>query len=135
MSKADQTQILAETLEKIQTLFTELRQTEALAMQVHEMVVMKRNRLDRLMQDYLQQATPGEVSAVAAPMVAPKAPAIEPPKPAPIPDMAMTPHGNYGAPRDLLQGQPTPSAQHVLESLNRLMTGIKDISAKKATAA
>jgi hypothetical protein len=49
--------------------------------------------------------------------------------------MPLSPHGAYGAPRDLLRNQPAPSAQHVLDSLNRLMAGMKDQSAKSANAA
>jgi len=65
------------------------------------------------------------VVEVAKPVVA--APVVD--------DLPMSSHGNYGAPKDLLQGRPVPSAQHVLDSLNRLMVGIKDISAKQAAAA
>lgn len=136
MSKMAQKQLLAETLERIQSLFSELRQTEALESQVHEMVVMKRHRLDALMTDYLELAHAG---AEAAPVVAVPAvvaiPAIAAIEEIAVEAMPMTPIGNYGAPKDLLKGRPTPSAQHVLDSLNRLMTGIKDISAKSAAAA
>jgi hypothetical protein len=49
--------------------------------------------------------------------------------------MHFSPHGLYGAPRDLLKSQPAPSAQHVLDSLNRLMTSNKDNSPKSVNAA
>ncbi len=129
MSKVAQQQTLAVTLEKIQGLMAELRQTEALSSQIHEMVVMKRQRLDSLMSEYVELARGGEVVEaavvdVAQPIVA--APVAE--------DLPMSSHGNYGAPKDLLQGRPAPSAQHVLDSLNRLMVGIKDISANQAAA-
>jgi hypothetical protein len=134
---------LADSLERIQSLFSELRQTEALEAQVHEMVVMKRHRLDALMTDYLERARQDAPQPYAAPIPAPK-PVVEPapvplpapvPKPKPVDDMPLSQHGNYGAPTDLLQGRPAPSAQHVLDSLNRLMTGIKDMSAKQVNAA
>lgn len=133
MSKTAPKQTLAMTLERIQALFSELRQTEALEYQVHEMVVMKRHRLDALMTDYLELAM---VDTPAPPMPAPVPEPAPKPAPAPaVPDLPLSPHGTYGAPKDLLQGRPTPSAQHVLDSLNRLMTGIKDISTKQASAA
>lgn len=147
MSRLAQKHSLAETLERIQAVFAELRQTEALEAQVHEMVVMKRHRLDALMTDYLQHAVlsediPQPVVAAAPASLPQPLPAAAPmptpaplPPPAPVEDMPLSPHGLYGAPRDLLKGQPTPSAQHVLDSLNRLMTGIKDISPKSANAA
>lgn len=131
MSKPAPQNTLAVTLERIQALMSELRQTESLAAQIHEMVVMKRHRLDSLMSEYVEMAEGKEVVEetpvleVAKPVVA--APVVE--------DLPMSSHGNYGAPKDLLHGRPAPSAQHVLDSLNRLMVGIKDISAKQATAA
>jgi hypothetical protein len=98
------------------------------------MVVMKRHRLDSLMSEYVEMAGGKEV-AVAPPVVEEvKKPVVAAPAPA-VEDLPMSSHGNYGAPKDLLQGRPAPSAQHVLDSLNRLMVGIKDISAKQATAA
>ena len=124
MSKVAQQNTIAVTLERIQGLMAELRQTESLAAQIHEMVVMKRHRLDSLMSEYVELAQGGEI-VVEAPFVA--APVVE--------DLPMSSHGSYGAPKDLLQGRPAPSAQHVLDSLNRLMVGIKDISAKQAAAA
>jgi|LakMenEpi03Aug12_release.lakeMendotaPanAssembly.Ray.scaffolds.fasta_scaffold1126634_2 hypothetical protein len=134
MSKPAPQNTLAVTLERIQALMSELRQTESLAAQIHEMVVMKRHRLDSLMSEYVEMAGGKEV-AVAPPVVEEvKKPVVAAPVPA-VEDLPMSSHGNYGAPKDLLQGRPAPSAQHVLDSLNRLMVGIKDISAKQATAA
>jgi hypothetical protein len=165
MSIAAQKYALAETLDHIQAVFTELRQAEALEAQIHEMVVMKRHRLDALMTEYLEHAVQvAEAQATLpvstppsapAPVAATPEPAAPPPLPAPAPasqpvsaaksavpvsptppeEMPLSPHGLYGAPRDLLKGQPAPSAQHVLDSLNRLMTSIKDNSAKSANAA
>ncbi len=131
MSKPAQQNTLAVTLERIQALMSELRQTESLAAQIHEMVVMKRHRLDSLMSDYVEMAGGGEV-VVATPIVEVSKPVVAAPV---VDDLPMSSHGNYGAPKDLLQGRPVPSAQHVLDSLNRLMVGIKDISAKQAAAA
>ncbi len=134
MSKPAPQNTLAVTLERIQALMSELRQTESLAAQIHEMVVMKRHRLDSLMSEYVELAGGKEV-AVAPPVVEEvKKPVVAAPAPV-VEDLPMSSHGNYGAPKDLLQGRPAPSAQHVLDSLNRLMVGIKDISAKQATAA
>ena len=127
MSKPAQHNTLAGTLERIQALMSELRQTESLAAQIHEMVVMKRHRLDSLMSEYVEMAGGVEAPVVEVPKPVFAAPVVE--------DLPMSSHGNYGAPKDLLQGRPAPSAQHVLDSLNRLMVGIKDISAKQATAA
>ncbi len=132
MSKPAPQNTLAVTLERIQALMSELRQTESLAAQIHEMVVMKRHRLDSLMSEYVEMAGGKEI-AVAPPVVEEvKKPVVAAPV---VEDLPMSSHGNYGAPKDLLQGRPAPSAQHVLDSLNRLMVGIKDISAKQATAA
>jgi len=133
MSKTASNHSLAASLERIQALFSELRQTEALENQVHEMVVMKRHRLDALMTGHLELAIQGAPPLPIAAMAAPPPAAIE--APAAFPDLPLSPHGAYGAPKDLLQGRPTPSAQHVLDSLNRLMTGIKQISPKHASAA
>lgn len=142
MNLASHSPALSDSIERIQSLFAELRQTETLASQVQEMVLAKRQRLDNLMQDFLARAAVAAVTPEPAPApVAPPAPAPVPappavptPKPA-APDMPLSPHGTYGAPRDLLRNQPTPSAQHVLDSLNRLMAGMKDQSAKSANAA
>ncbi len=131
MSKTAQHNTLAVTLERIQALMSELRQTESLAAQIHEMVVMKRHRLDSLMSEYVEMAGDGEV-VVLTPVVEVAKPVVAAPV---VDDLPMSSHGNYGAPKDLLQGRPVPSAQHVLDSLNRLMVGIKDISAKQAAAA
>ena len=131
MSKTAQHNTLAVTLERIQALMSELRQTESLAAQIHEMVVMKRHRLDSLMSEYVEMAGDGEV-VVLTPVVEVTKPVVAAPV---VDDLPMSSHGNYGAPKDLLQGRPVPSAQHVLDSLNRLMVGIKDISAKQAAAA
>lgn len=160
MSKTALQNTLAVTLERIQSLMSELRQTESLAAQIHEMVVMKRHRLDSLMSEYVEMAAVPEVAVappvveevkmqvfaapvaaaplaaapiVAAPLVA--APIVAAPSAPAVEDLPMSSHGNYGAPKDLLQGRQAPSAQHVLDSLNRLMVGIKDISSKQATAA
>lgn len=158
MSITAQKYSLAEILEHIQSLFTELRQTEALEAQIHEMVVMKRYRLDALMTDFLERAVhladaPPPVPASAAlppfsPSPAPSSPpsspasppapaarSAAPPQSPPVEDMHFSPHGLYGAPRDLLKSQPAPSAQHVLDSLNRLMTSNKDNSPKSVNAA
>lgn len=122
MSKVAQQQTHAGMLERIQSLMAELRQTEALSAQIHEMVTMKRQRLESLMSEFVEIAKGGEV-------------VVEPPVAAPVvEDLPMSSHGSYGAPKDLLQGRPAPSAQHVLDSLNRLMVGIKDITAKQAAA-
>ncbi len=131
MSKTAQHNTLAVTLERIQALMSELRQTESLAAQIHEMVVMKRHRLDSLMSEYVEMAGGVEV-VVLTPVVEVAKPVVAAPV---VDDLPMSSHGNYGAPKDLLQGRPVPSAQHVLDSLNRLMVGIKDISAKQAAAA
>ncbi|MBM3761632.1 MAG: hypothetical protein FJW36_15460 [Acidobacteria bacterium] len=134
-------QTLADSLERIQALVSELRQTEALEAQVHEMVVMKRHRLDALMTDFLERAGEDAPQQRTAPLPAPlppPKPVVEPPplpKPKPVEDLPLSQHGSYGAPTDLLQGRPAPSAQHVLDSLNRLMTGIKDMSGKQVNAA
>jgi hypothetical protein len=165
MSKTALQNTLAVTLERIQSLMSELRQTESLAAQIHEMVVMKRHRLDSLMSEYVEMAAVPEVAVappvveevkmqvfaapvaaaplVAAPLVAAPlaaaplvaAPIVAAPSAPAVEDLPMSSHGNYGAPKDLLQGRQAPSAQHVLDSLNRLMVGIKDISSKQATAA
>jgi hypothetical protein len=161
MSKTSTKQSLSLTLDRIQATLSELRQTEALEAQVHEMVVMKRHRLDALMTEFIELSAEGAPAisqvlasleapapiAAPAPVVAPVAapvpepvvakaavaPAIERPRPA-VEDMQLTAHGTYGAPRDLLKDRPTPTAQHVLDSLNRLMTGIKDMPSKQASA-
>ncbi len=140
MNLASPSPALSDSIERIQSLFAELRQTETLASQVQEMVLAKRQRLDHLMQDFLARAAVAAVAAEPPPAPAPvsapvSAPVAAPaPKPA-APEMPLSPHGTYGAPRDLLRNQPTPSAQHVLDSLNRLMAGMKDQSAKSANAA
>lgn len=157
MSKTSTKQSISLTLDRIQATLSELRQTEALEAQVHEMVVMKRHRLDALMTEFIGLSAEGEpaisqvvatlgasapaatpaVAAVAEPVVAkavaPPPPPVERPRPA-AEEMQLTAHGTYGAPRDLLKERPTPTAQHVLDSLNRLMTGIKDMPSKQANA-
>lgn len=130
MSKTAPKHTLAASLERIQALLSELRQTEALEAQVHEMVVMKRQRLDALMSDHMQLALESAESPAPAP-----APIPAPEPIAVVEDLPLSPHGSFGAPKDLLQDKPAPSAQHVLDSLNRLMTGMKGISAKQASAA
>lgn len=144
---------LAISLDRIQATLAELHQTEALEAQVHEMVTMKRRRLDSLLTEHMQmlaQGTPSRAE-VPAPVVSEPPPvsvsvpvpaaAVAPtpsatPAPRALPeDLPLTAHGGYGAPKDLLQGRPAPSAQHVLDSLNRLMAGIKDISGKQVNAA
>lgn len=166
MSKTSTKQSLSLTLDRIQATLSELRQTEALEAQVHEMVVMKRHRLDALMTEFIELSAEGApaisqvlasldapapaptpapapvVAAIPEPVVAKAAvsqaavappPPVERPRPA-AEDMQLTAHGTYGAPRDLLKDRPTPTAQHVLDSLNRLMTGIKDMPSKQASA-
>lgn len=162
MSKTSTKQSLSLTLDRIQATLSELRQTEALEAQVHEMVVMKRHRLDALMTEFIELSAEGApaisqvlasldapapapapvVAAIPEPVVAKAAvsqaavappPPVERPRPA-AEDMQLTAHGTYGAPRDLLKDRPTPTAQHVLDSLNRLMTGIKDMPSKQANA-
>ena len=123
---------LATSLERIQALRAELRQTEALETQVHEMVLLKRQRLDTLLTEFVELANLG------APVEAPVAAIVE--EPAPVPaanakDLPLSSHGSYGAPKDLLQGRPAPSAQHVLDNLNRLMAGIRESVPKQASAA
>ncbi len=121
MNRSSHTQSLGETLETMQSLFAELRQTEALAAQIQEMVQTKRYRLDALMTNFLTLAVQSE-------------PVVETPRPvAPVENsLPLSAHGSFGAPKDLLQGRPAPSAQHVLESLNRIMGGLKDNQANAA---
>jgi hypothetical protein len=128
---------LAASLERIQAMSAELRQTEALEAQIREMVTLKRHRLDSMLTDHLQLAMLSSESSepVAVPVPAPVVALPAPPPPLPAAELPLTPHGNYGAPKDLLQGRPAPSAQHVLDSLNRLMAGIKDVSSRQANAA
>lgn len=104
-------QTLAASLERIQAVYAELRQAEALEAQLREMVVMKRNRLDALMTEHLEMATRAtpEFKLTVQPTVQP--------------EMKLSSFGSIGAPKDLLEGRPAPTAQHVLDSLNRLMGG------------
>ncbi len=132
MARAVQNNTLAETLEMIQTQLSELRQAESLEFQVHEMVLVKRHRLDALMADFVELATAaltvvGESSSpeVILPAVLPE---FE------VEQMALAPLPAMDAPKDLFQPAPTPSAQHVLDSLHRLMSGAKGLSAKPAAA-
>jgi hypothetical protein len=181
MQKAALKHSPAETLELIKAQLAELRQTEALEAQIHEMVVSKRHRLDVLMTQFLEMqalppaplaaplaAVPGIPVPVAPVPVAPVPVApvpvapVEPfvpaetvvPRPelteAPEEPMKLTHLGTGGAPTDLLAARapvgprpgaqsaqsapsapPAPSAQQVLDSLNRLMAGLKEISAKQ----
>ena len=177
MAKVTAKHTLDETLDMIHTHLTELRQTEALEAQIHDMVVAKRHRLDGLMSEFLRLASePVGVAvapevAVAPQAVAPQvvAPQVVAPVVVEVPDIApetplaaatlplttlpltnlpLTTLPPIGAPRDLLQtngngrspvhgsnaAAPTPSAQQVLDSLNRLMSGLKEISVKQGNA-
>lgn len=122
---------LTSSFERIEALLAELRQTEALEAQIHEMVVMKRERLATLLAEHMSLAAGAEVVPVPKAQVAVK-PVEAPVVPAAPVDLPLSTFGAYGAPKDLLQGRPAPSAQHVLDSLNRLMTGI---SSKQSNAA
>ena len=143
MGRAEQKNTLAESLEIIQTQLAELRQTESLEFQVHEMVLVKRYRLDALMADYVALARTAFTNAEE-----PIIPEILLPEVA-MEEMSMAPLAAMDAPRDLLRVPPTPltpltlstlstpstpSAQQVLDSLNRLMSGMKGISAKQVAA-
>ena len=122
MASAVQKHTLAETLEMIRTQFSELRQTESLEFQVHEMVLVKRHRLEALMSDYVECA-----SATSA--VADKPPELV--AELVVEEMALAPLPAMDAPKDLLQATDKPSAQFVLDSLNRLMSGLKGAPAKQ----
>ena len=122
MASAVQKHTLAETLEMIRTQFSELRQTESLEFQVHEMVLVKRHRLEALMADYVECA-----SATSA--VADKPPELV--AELVVEEMALAPLPAMDAPKDLLQATDKPSAQFVLDSLNRLMSGLKGAPAKQ----
>lgn len=134
MARAEQKNTLAETLEMIQTQLSELRQTESLEFQVHEMVLVKRHRLGALMAGFVEIAG-GAFADEGEPLI----PEILLPELA-VEEMSLAPLPAMDAPKDLLRVAPTastpatPSAQHVLDSLNRLMSGIKGISAKQAAA-
>ena len=151
MAKVTAKHTLDETLDMIHTHLTELRQTEALEAQIHDMVVAKRHRLDGLMGEFLRLAAEPMLVA-AAPVVVAKvvAEVRDAPRDSPVPltTLPLTSLPAIGAPRDLLQSDgnggspgpashsvpPTPSAQQVLDSLNRLMSGLKDISVKQGNA-
>ena len=62
MAKGAANHTMDETLDRIHTQLTELRQTEALEAQIHDMVMSKRHRLDGLMGEFLRLA--GEEAAV-----------------------------------------------------------------------
>ena len=161
MAKVTAKHTLDETLDMIHTHLTELRQTEALEAQIHDMVVAKRHRLDGLMGEFLRLAAEPMLVAAAPVVVAPViiAPVVVAPvvaevrdaprdSPVPLTTLPLTSLPAIGAPRDLLQSDgnggspgpashsvpPTPSAQQVLDSLNRLMSGLKDISVKQGNA-
>ncbi len=188
MAKAAPKHTLDETLETIRTQMAELRQTEALEAQIHDMVMAKRNRLDGLMAEFLSLAgenamaesrlaavevrtvlaTPDAIApqsvalaqqlhaqqlhaqpsptqpervtpAASSPVPPPLPLPTLPPTTLPLPALPLTTLPTAGAPRDLLQTNgngavPTPSAQQVLDSLNRLMSGLKEISAKQGNA-
>ena len=156
MAKVTAKHTLDETLEMIHTHLTELRQTEALEAQIHDMVVAKRHRLDGLMGEFLRLAAEPVLVAAAPVLVAPVVAEVrDVPRDSPMPAtilpatiLPLTTLPAIGAPRDLLQsngnggspgpalhsGPPTPSAQQVLDSLNRLMSGLKDISVKQGNA-
>lgn len=183
------THTAADLLELIQSQFQELRQAESLEMQIHEMVVAKRHKLDSLMTEFLsaaantlQMAPKASLpqTVVSAPQSTVAAPAPEPKPVAPVEDLPLAHVPSPGSPRDLLQQGPypaaatarpavgnakvanspglslpsasanpangtatypsaanpnaanpsaaNPSAQQVLDSLNRLMSGLKEIS-------
>ncbi len=166
MAKVTAKHTLDETLDMIQTHLTELRQTEALEAQIHDMVVAKRHRLDGLMGEFLRLAAEPVAVAVSPVLAAPvlAAPVLAAPVVAEVPEipqatptpgtilplttLPLTTLPAIGAPRDLLQSNgngvshgpasnpapPTPSAQQVLDSLNRLMSGLKEISVKQGNA-
>ena len=156
MAKVTAKHTLDETLDMIHTHLTELRQTEALEAQIHDMVVAKRHRLDGLMGEFLRLAAEPMLVAAAPVVIAPVvvAPVVaevrDAPRDSPVPltTLPLTSLPAIGAPRDLLQSDgnggspgpashsvpPTPSAQQVLDSLNRLMSGLKDISVKQGNA-
>ncbi|WP_031500081.1 hypothetical protein [Bryobacter aggregatus] len=167
MAKGVAKNTLGAALDLIQTQMTELRQTEALEAQIHEMVVGKRHRLDVLMGEFLAlaagMAEGGERVPMASPPSVPSRDGTSPtgavpvnvaPTPPPV-ISAQPPRAEHdsrplplttlppgGAPKDLLHANgnrngnaassatPPPSAQQVLDSLNRLMSGLKEISGK-----
>lgn len=131
MARAEQKNTLAETLKIIETQLSELRQTESLESQVHEMTLAKRHRLDALMTDFVELANAaltvvGESIAREVVVEQIVEPVVEEMKLAALPALV--------APEDLFSVAPTPTAQHVLDSLNRLMGGIKSGSSKQAAA-
>ena len=162
MAKVAAKHTLDETLDMIHTHLTELRQTEALEAQIHDMVVAKRHRLDGLMGDFLRLAAEPVPVAEPVPMAAAPggvAPVVAEAQALPEDStmsgtiLPLTTVPAIGAPRDLLQSNgklrssgnlstaapanaalPTPSAQQVLDSLNRLMSGLKEISVKQGNA-
>ena len=133
MASAVQKHTLAETLEMIRTQFSELRQTESLEFQVHEMVLVKRHRLEALMADYVECASAASAVADAPPVPGDAVPELV--AELVVEEMALAPLPAMDAPKDLLQATDKPSAQFVLDSLNRLMSGLKGASAKQAAAA
>lgn len=164
----------------IRNQLSEIRQTEALESQVHEMVVAKRQKLVALVEQFLTSTTvpivmapppvqqapsitigtahqasrPKPVSApvpladpFAASFTEPEwvpgpppnlsAPVAEPLPPAPI----AAPPQAHTVPAPMAEAMsfeeidaplpPNPSAQQVMDSLNRLMSGLKEISKVK----
>lgn len=132
MARAVQNNTLAETLEMIQTQLSELRQTESLEFQVHEMVLVKRHRLDALMADFVELATAALTVVGASSSLDEVLPEVV--AEFQVEEMTLAPLPAMDAPKDLFQAAPTPSAQHVLDSVHRLMCGMKGLSAKSAAA-
>lgn len=165
----------------IRNQLSEIRQTEALESQVHEMVVTKRQKLVALMEQFLTATAVPAVSlveVVQAPVI--QAPVIQVPeitigtahqalRPVPVPivaapvPVAAAPVPIVAAPVPIVAAPvpivetaapiahtvaaplaesisfeevdaplpPNPSAQQVMDSLNRLMSGLKEISKTK----
>ena len=126
MAKVTAKHTLDETLDMIHTHLTELRQTEALEAQIHDMVVAKRHRLDGLMSEFLRLAAEPAAAgqavvepAVVEPVAVVLAPVAVAPVVAEVRDIArdiplaaatppltslpLTTLPPIGAPRDLLQ--------------------------------
>lgn len=140
-------------LEQIEIQLEELRQAEELEAQVRAMVAAKRQRLAALLREFAG-VRKQEQEAVLAAAPAPSAPEpVLEEKPV-LQAKKDRPYGAPGAPRDLLAesgAKPasqmaskgatallkdknavakSPSAQHVFQSLNRLVGGTKDSTLK-----
>lgn len=147
----------------IRNQLSEIRQTEALESQVHEMVVTKRQKLVALVEQFLTATAAAVVPLPVAPVPVLPAPVSQVPeitigtahqalRPVPVPvsiPVAATPPPIVEAPAPILQSiapplaesislrevdaplPPNPSAQQVMDSLNRLMSGLKEISKTK----